>query len=58
MNSEKAVSIIKEAAGTQLTADGVDAFMRLVDKGEIRDPDDKGGGSTESIENIRNDKTN
>ena len=32
----------------------VDAFLRLVDKGLMRDPDDHGGGSTESIENIRN----
>ena len=33
MNFEKAVAIIKEAAGTQLTADVVEAFSRLVDKG-------------------------
>jgi energy-coupling factor transport system substrate-specific component len=32
----------------------VDAFLRLVDKGELRAPDDDGGGSTENIENIRN----
>ena len=54
MNFDKAVSIIKEVSGTQLTSDVVDAFMRLVDKGEFRDPDDTGGGSTENIENIRN----
>ncbi len=53
MNFEKAVSIIKGASGTQLTADVVDAFMRLVEKGEFRAPDDNGGGSTENIENIR-----
>lgn len=56
MNFEKVVSIIKEASGTQLTKDVVDAFLRLVDKGEFRDPYDHGGGSTESIENIRSDK--
>ena len=56
MNFEKVVSIIKEASGTQLTPDVVDAFLRLVEKGEFRAPDDHGGGSTESIENIRNDK--
>ena len=54
MNFEKAVSIIKEASGTQLEPDVVDAFLRLVEKGEFRDPDDHGGGSEESIENIHN----
>ena len=53
MNFDKAVSIIREASGTQLTGDVVDAFLRLVEKGEFRDPDDQGGGSTENIENIR-----
>lgn len=53
MNFEKAVSIIKEVSGTQLTSDVVDAFLRLVDKGEFRAPDDQGGGTTENIENIR-----
>ena len=53
MNFEKAVSIIKEVSGTQLSSDVVNAFLRLVEKGEFRDPDDHGGGSTESIENIR-----
>ncbi len=52
MNFEKAVSIIKGARGTQLTADVVDAFLRLVDKGEFRAPDDVGGGTTEDIDNI------
>ena len=52
MNFEKAVSIIKGAAGTQLTADVVDAFLRLVDKGEFRAPDDVGGGTVEDIDNI------
>ena len=54
MNFDKVVSIIKEVSGTQLTPDVVDAFLRLVDKGEFRDPDDMGGGSMENIENIRN----
>ncbi len=53
MNFEKVVSIIKEVSGTQLTPDVVDAFLRLVDKGEFRDPDDHGGGTTENIDNIR-----
>ncbi len=53
MNFDKVVSIIKGASGTQLTPDVVDAFLRLVDKGELRAPDDTGGGSMENIENIR-----
>lgn len=53
MNFERVVSIIKEVSGTQLSSDVVEAFLRLVEKGEFRDPDDHGGGSTESIENIR-----
>ena len=52
MNFEKAVSIIKDVSGTQLTPDVVDAFLRLVDKGEFRAPDDHGGGTMESIDNI------
>ena len=52
MNFDKVVSIIREASGTQLASDVVDAFLRLVEKGEFRDPDDHGGGSTETIENI------
>lgn len=52
MNFDKVVSIIKEVRGTQLASDVVDAFLRLVDKGEFRDPDDHGGGSTEDIDNI------
>ncbi|MBQ1364706.1 MAG: HD domain-containing protein, partial [Clostridia bacterium] len=52
MNFDKAVSIIQEVSGTQLTSDVVDAFMRLVKKGEFRDPDDDGGGTTENIDNI------
>ncbi|MDO4796836.1 MAG: HD domain-containing protein [Coriobacteriales bacterium] len=53
MNFDKAVSIIREVRGTQLTEDVVDAFLRLVDKGEFRDPNDTGGGTTEDIDNIR-----
>ena len=52
MNFDKAVSIMKEVKGTQLTEDVVDAFLRLVDKGEFRAPDDEGGGTTEDIDNI------
>lgn len=54
MNFDKVVSIIKEVSGTQLMPDVVDAFLRLVEKGKFRDPDDAGGGSMENIENIRN----
>lgn len=54
MNYDKAVSIIKEASGTQLTPDVVDAFVRLAQKGEFRAPDDNGGGTTEDINNIHN----
>ena len=52
MNFDKAVSIIKEVRGTQLQSDVVDAFLRLVDKGKFRAPDDFGGGTTEDINNI------
>ena len=52
MNFEKAVSIIKEVRGTQLQSDVVDAFLRLVDKGKFRAPDDFGGGTTDDINNI------
>lgn len=51
MNFDKAVNIIRESSGTQLTADVVDAFLRLVDKGEFRAPDDIGEGSVEEIDN-------
>ena len=53
MNFDRVVSIISEVSGTQLTPDVVDAFLRLVKKGEFRASDDHGGGSMESIENIR-----
>ena len=52
MNFEKAVSIIRDGAGTQLEKDVVEAFLRLVDRGEFRAPDDVGGGTTEDINNI------
>ena len=52
MNFDRVVSIISEVSGTQLTPDVVDAFLRLVKKGELRAADDHGGGSMESIENI------
>ena len=52
MNFEKVVSIIKEVSGTQLTTDVVDAFLRLVEQGKFKDPDDKGGGSLDDINNI------
>ena len=52
MNFEKAVSIIREVAGTQLSSDVVDAFLRLVEEGYFRHPDDVGGGTTEDIDNI------
>ena len=55
MNFDKAISIIKEVRGTQLTEDVVDAFLRLVEKGYFRAADDNGGGSTEDISNIRAD---
>ena len=53
MNYEKALSIIKEVSGTQLTSDVVDAFLRLAERGDFRAPDDKGGGTTEDIQNIK-----
>lgn len=52
MNFDKAVSIIKDVSGTQLSSDVVDAFLRIVDRGELRDINDNGAGSTEEIENI------
>ena len=52
MNFDKVVSIMKEVRGTQLDSEVVDAFLRLVDKGEFRAPDDDGGGSVEDINNI------
>ena len=53
MNYDKAIDIIRNASGTQLTPDVVDAFLRLAEKGEFRAENDRGGGSTEDISNIR-----
>ena len=52
MNFDKAISIIKEVSGTQLQEDVVDAFLRLVERGEFRAEDDEGGGTFEDITNI------
>jgi len=52
MNFDKAVSIIKDVSGTQLTGDVVDAFLKLVDRGELRAEDDHGGGTFDDINNI------
>lgn len=52
MNFDKAVSIIREVRGTQLTEDVVDAFLRLVERGKFRASNDTGGGTTEDIDNI------
>jgi len=57
MNFEKVVSVIKEARGTQLESDVVDAFLRIVDRGGFRAADDFGGGSEESIDNISGQKS-
>ena len=53
MNFDRAVGIIKDVSGTQLTSDVVDAFLKLVEKGEFKAPDDNGGGTIEDISNIR-----
>ena len=52
MNFEKVVSIISGARGTQMAEDVVDAFLRIVERGGFRAPDDIGGGTTEDIDNI------
>ena len=52
MNFEKVVSIIANARGTQLAEDVVDAFLRVVEQGGFRAPDDHGGGAMEDIDNI------
>ena len=53
MNYEKAVQIIKDGSGTQLASDVVDAFLRIAENDRLRAPNDKGGGTTEDIDNIR-----
>ena len=40
MDFEKVISIMKEVSGTQLSSDVMDAFLRLVERGEFRDPED------------------
>ena len=52
MNFDKVVSIIKGVAGTQLSEEVVEAFLRIVERGGFRAKNDKGGGSTEDIDNI------
>ena len=52
MNFEKVVSVISNARGTQLAEDVVDAFLRVVECGGFRAPDDHGGGAMEDIDNI------
>lgn len=54
MNFDRVVSIIEDVSGTQLSSEVVEAFLRLVEKGELRAPDDDGGGTFEDISNIRN----
>ena len=52
MNFDKVMEIMREVSGTQLEPDVVDALLRLADKGMLRAKDDRGGGSTEDINNI------
>ena len=52
MKYEKAVSIIRDAAGTQLAEDVVEAFLRLAERGDFRAEDDNGEGTEEDITNI------
>ena len=52
MNFEKVVAVISNARGTQLAEDVVDAFLRVVERGGFRAPDDDGGGAMEDIDNI------
>lgn len=53
MNYDRAVSIIKEVSGTQLSSVVVDAFLRLAEQGLLKAKDDDGGGTFEDITNIR-----
>jgi energy-coupling factor transport system substrate-specific component len=45
MPFDKVVSIIKEVRGTQLDSEVVDAFLSLVDKGVLKDVDDRTAGA-------------
>ena len=45
MPFEKVVGIIKEVSGTQLDPEVVNAFLSLVDKGVLKDVDDKTAGA-------------
>jgi energy-coupling factor transport system substrate-specific component len=45
MPFDKVVSIIKEVSGTQLASEVVNAFLSLVDKGILKDVDDKTAGA-------------
>ena len=50
MPFDKVVSIIKEVSGTQLDSEVVNAFLSLVDKGILKDVDDKTAGATGDLE--------
>ena len=52
MNFDKAVSIIRENSGKQFDEEVVNAFLRLVDRGEFRALDDTGGGSMQEVDNL------
>jgi energy-coupling factor transport system substrate-specific component len=52
MNFDKVMEIMREVSGTQLETDVVEALLRLAEKGKLRAKDDRGGGSTEDINNI------
>ena len=56
MNFDTVVSTIREARGTQLESDVVDAFLKIVERGGFRAEDDFGGGSEEKIDNINGQK--
>ena len=49
MDFEKVLSIIREVSGTQLNPEVVDAFFRLVDKGEIRAVEARETAGNESL---------
>ena len=50
MEFDKAVGIIKDVSGTQLTSDVVDAFLRLVEKGKLHAADDDPGAAPDENE--------